>query len=251
MPRTRSLAWSELKIGVLTIVAIAIAAVAIFMLTGGRGLFLAALQPEDALPNVAGLKSGSPVRVAGVEVGTRQGVELVGEQVDVRSRSNKEHAQPHHRQSIARLGSVSLLGESAVDITPIDQGHADSGLGLCPAGPHAEGARRTSPIRPARASTRSPGCVEDVRGGQRHGRQADDRRAAVRGAAAVRGDGWRDDARASRRAAARSASSLNDPKAAEALEASLKNVEEMTRRINAGEGSLGKLLKDEAFSRSR
>ena len=36
MPRTRSLAWSELKIGILTIVAIVIAAVTIFMLTGGR-----------------------------------------------------------------------------------------------------------------------------------------------------------------------------------------------------------------------
>jgi len=33
MPRTRSLAWSELKIGVLTIVAIVIAAVLIFSLT--------------------------------------------------------------------------------------------------------------------------------------------------------------------------------------------------------------------------
>ena len=37
MPRTRSLAWSELKIGVLTIVAIAIAAMLIFMLTGSSG----------------------------------------------------------------------------------------------------------------------------------------------------------------------------------------------------------------------
>ena len=37
MPRTRSLAWSELKIGVLTIVAIVIAAVLIFVLTGTRG----------------------------------------------------------------------------------------------------------------------------------------------------------------------------------------------------------------------
>ena len=37
MPRTRSLAWSELKIGVLTIVAIVIAAVLIFSLTGTKG----------------------------------------------------------------------------------------------------------------------------------------------------------------------------------------------------------------------
>ena len=49
MPRTRSLAWSELKIGVLTIVAIVIAAVMIFSLTGGEGLLLAALHAEDAV----------------------------------------------------------------------------------------------------------------------------------------------------------------------------------------------------------
>jgi hypothetical protein len=34
------------------------------------------------------------------------------------------------------------------------------------------------------------------------------------------------------------------------LEASLKNLEEMTRRINAGDGSIGKLLNDETFTRS-
>ena len=32
--------------------------------------------------------------------------------------------------SIATLGSVSLLGESAVDITPSHAGHADSRMGL-------------------------------------------------------------------------------------------------------------------------
>jgi hypothetical protein len=37
MPRTRSLAWSELKVGVLTIIAIVIAAGTIILLLGGRG----------------------------------------------------------------------------------------------------------------------------------------------------------------------------------------------------------------------
>ena len=39
MPRTRSLAWSELKVGVLTIVALTIAAALIFSLTGAKGFF--------------------------------------------------------------------------------------------------------------------------------------------------------------------------------------------------------------------
>ena len=84
MPRTRSLAWSELKIGVLTIVAVVIAATTIFMLTGGRGFFWQRYNLKTRFDNVAGLKSGSPVRVAGVEVGIVTSVDdFVGEQVDV------------------------------------------------------------------------------------------------------------------------------------------------------------------------
>jgi hypothetical protein len=40
---------------------------------------------------------------------------------------------------------------------------------------------------------------------------------------------------------------LKDPKAADALEASLRNLETMTRQINGGEGSIGRLLKDDAL----
>jgi hypothetical protein len=83
MPRTRSLAWSELKVGVLSITAIVIAVVTIFMLTGGRGFFWQRYSLKTRFPNVAGLKAGSPVRLAGVEVGSVKSVDLTGEQVDV------------------------------------------------------------------------------------------------------------------------------------------------------------------------
>src|SRR6476661_5912353 len=123
MPRTRSLAWSELKIGVLTILAITIAAATIFMLTGGRGFFWQRYNLKTRFDNVAGLKSGSPVRVAGVEVGTVSSVDdFVGEQVDVVLEVNKSMRERIRTQSTAFLGSVSLLGESAVDITPSTQG---------------------------------------------------------------------------------------------------------------------------------
>ena len=68
MPRTRSLAWSELKIGVLTIVAVTIAMLTVFLLTGQRGFFWQRYSLKTRFGNVAGLKAGSPVRVAGVEV---------------------------------------------------------------------------------------------------------------------------------------------------------------------------------------
>src|SRR6185295_13069485 len=135
MPRTRSLAWSELKIGVTTILAIAIAAATIFMLTGGRGFFWQRYNLKTRFDNVAGLKSGSPVRVAGVEVGTVTSVDdFVGEQVDVTFEVNKSMSARITSGSVASLGSVSLLGESAVDITPSTKGTPIPEWGYVPPG---------------------------------------------------------------------------------------------------------------------
>ena len=83
MPRTRSLAWAELRIGALTIVALVIAAVLIFSLTGTKGFFWERYMLKTRLTNVVGLAPGSPVRVAGVQVGSIKAVQFAGEQVDV------------------------------------------------------------------------------------------------------------------------------------------------------------------------
>ena len=115
MPRTRSLAWSELKIGVLTIVAIAITAVLIFSLTGARGFFWQRYMLKTRFSNVAGLAPGSPVRVAGVEVGSVKSIDFAGEQIDVTFEVNKTVRDKITDRSTAVLGSVSLLGEGAVE----------------------------------------------------------------------------------------------------------------------------------------
>src|SRR5215213_1977683 len=122
MPRTRSLAWSELKIGVLTIFALVVLAVTIFLLTGGKGFFWQRYSLKTRFGNVAGLKPGSPVRVAGKEVGSVTGVDFAGEQVDIVFQVNKEIRDRITSESVATLGSVSLLGEGAVDVTPSTTG---------------------------------------------------------------------------------------------------------------------------------
>src|SRR6476646_4729738 len=118
MPRTRSLAWSELKIGVLTIIAVAIAAVLIFTLTGTRGFSWQRYTLKARFGNVAGLAKRSPVRVAGVEVGSVKEVAFADTQVDVVFDLREDLRNRITDKSVAMLGSVSLLGESAVDITP-------------------------------------------------------------------------------------------------------------------------------------
>ena len=81
-----------------------------------------------------GLKSGSPVRVAGVEVGSVTDVAFAGDQVDVPSRSTRTCGRGSPTNSTAVLGSVSLLGESAVDITPSSSGTPIPEWGYVPTG---------------------------------------------------------------------------------------------------------------------
>ena len=69
MPRTRSLAWSELKIGILAVAALVLAAMLIVAVGGQGGFSWQRYALKTKFANVQGLKSGAIVRVAGVEVG--------------------------------------------------------------------------------------------------------------------------------------------------------------------------------------
>ena len=69
MPRTRSLAWSELKIGIVAVAAIALAIILIVAVGGQGGFFWDRYELKTRFKNVQGLKSGAIVRVAGVYVG--------------------------------------------------------------------------------------------------------------------------------------------------------------------------------------
>jgi phospholipid/cholesterol/gamma-HCH transport system substrate-binding protein len=248
MPRTRSLAWSELKIGVLTSVALAIAAVAIFTLTGTKGFFWQRYHLKTRFPNAIGLSIGSPVRIAGVEVGSVRGIEIAGEEVDLVLEVNKEHRNQITTASVARLGSVSLLGEGAVDITPSTKGAPLPDWGYVTPG-RTPKAFADIADQASEGIDQINGLIRDVRAGKgTAGKLMTDERlyAELQQFVATAGLLTRE----LQQGRGTLGKLLKDPKAAESLEASVKNVEELTRRINAGEGSLGKLLNDETFSQS-
>src|SRR5829696_7848599 len=83
MPRTRSLAWSQLKIGLASIAALALAATLIFTLSGSGGFSWQRYTLKTVFTNISGLNEGSLVRIAGVAVGSVKKVELVGDKVEV------------------------------------------------------------------------------------------------------------------------------------------------------------------------
>jgi phospholipid/cholesterol/gamma-HCH transport system substrate-binding protein len=248
MPRTRSLAWSELKIGVLTIIAFVIASLTIFLLTGGRGFFWQRYNLKTRFGNVAGLKPGSPVRVAGVEIGSVKAVDLVGDKVDVSLEVNKEYRTRITDRSTATLGSVSLLGESAVDISPSTSGTPIPDWGYVPPGRTSASLSEISD-RAGQGIDELTALVGDVRRGKGTvGKlMTDDQLYAELNRFVATAGTLTRELQEGRGTLGRL---LKDPKAAQSLEASMDNIEEMTRRINAGEGSIGRLLKDDAFAQS-
>jgi phospholipid/cholesterol/gamma-HCH transport system substrate-binding protein len=248
MPRTRSLAWSELKLGVLSIVALVIFAVTVLMVMGGQGFFWQRYSLKTRFASVPGLKAGSPVRVAGVEVGSVDEVELTGDQIDVTFQVNKEVQDRITSSSVATLGSVSLLGEAAVDITPSSKGTPIPEWGYVPTGKTAAGLSDLTG-QAAEGIDEITKLVKDMRAGRGTiGKLMTDEQlyAELNKFVATAGEVTRT-IREGRGTAGRL---INDPKIANSLEASLKSLEEMTRRINAGEGSLGSLMKDDAFAKS-
>lgn len=245
MPRTRSLAWAELRIGLLTIAAIAIGAVTIFMLTGGKGFFWQRYHLKTRFENVAGLNPGSPVRVAGMEVGSVTEVQFAGEMVDVTLQVNKNMRDRITTASTASLGSVSLLGESAVDITPSSKGMPIPEWGYVravrPRGQIADVAEQA-----AQGVAQITSLVEDVRAGKGTvGKLMTDDRLYVELQQFVTTAG--ELARSIREGRGSIGKLINDRHTADSLEASLKNIESLTQQINSGQGSLGKLVKDSTF----
>jgi phospholipid/cholesterol/gamma-HCH transport system substrate-binding protein len=248
MPRTRSLAWAELKIGLMSVFALVVATAFIFLLTGSNGFFWQRYSIKTVFPDVAGLKEGAPVRVAGVEVGTVTGVEFSGDRVEVVMEVLKENRPRITNTSFATLGSVSLLGEAAVDITASSAGMPVPDWG------YVRSRRQTGSLTSV-ADTATAGLEEatalmkDLRAGRGTlGRLFTDDAlyreltGLVTSAEAVAGNLNQGRGTLGRL--------MTDPAAARSLESSLENLQAMTTRIRAGEGSLGKLLNDESVAAS-
>ena len=247
MPRTRSLAWSELKIGLLTLLAVGIAMLLIFMLSGEGGFSWQQYGLKGMFTSVPGLKPGAPVRVAGVEVGSVTSVDLNGDKVEVQMKVSKDVQGRITTASTASLGSVSLLGEAAVDITPATTGTPIPEWGYLKVVP-------------------APGINEVTSQATQGLQQATELLADIRMGRGTVGKLFTDETlyreiNSFVVAAEQVANSVNrgrgtlgrlaqDPAAAKALEASLQNLEAVTARIRSGEGSLGKLLNDDALSKS-
>ena len=248
MPRTRSLAFSELKIGILAVGAIVLAVMLILAVGGQGGFGWDQYELKTKFPDVKGLKSGAVVRVAGVEVGKVSDVQLAGSEVEVLLKVHEDNRARITSESRASIGSLSLLGEPVIDISPSTSGTPLNDGDFIPAG-------------------RAPGQLADVAEGATQSlEQVTMILRDVRSGKGTLGKLFTDDqiyrevsgliasagvvANELGRGQGTLAMLIRDPAAYRRFNAALGDLQETTRRITAGEGSLGRLLKDDALARS-
>src|SRR5581483_1483283 len=134
-------------------------------LTGSKGFAWQRYKLKTRFDNVAGLAPGSPVRLAGVEVGTVTGIEFAGTQVDVTFEVRRTMQPRITDKSVAAIASVSLLGESAIDITASAEGTPVPEYGYVPAG-RAKGSIADVSEQASAGIEQLTGLLKDLRAGK-------------------------------------------------------------------------------------
>ena len=248
MPRTRSLAWSELKIGIVAAASIGLAVMFVIAVGGQGGFSWEQYTLVTKFADVKGLKSGAVVRVAGVEVGKVDEVTLVGSEVEVRLKVNEENKSRITSESRASIGSLSLLGEPVIDVSPSTTGTPLKDGDFLPAG-RAPGPRADLAEGATQSLQQVTGILQDIRSGKGTiGKLFTDDQiyqevnGLIASAGIVAGDLGRGKGTIGML--------IKDPVAYQRFNSALGYLQETTRRINAGEGSLGRFLKDEALAKS-
>jgi phospholipid/cholesterol/gamma-HCH transport system substrate-binding protein len=248
MHRTHSLAWSQLKIGILGLAALALATMLILAVGGQGGFSWQRYALKTKFGDIVGIKTGAVVRVAGVDVGKVTEIAFAGPEVEVTLEVNEAQQERITENSRASIGSLSLLGEPLIVISPSSEGRRlqDGDYIQSSRGPAGIG-DMAAPV--SAAVEEATQLIQDVRAGKgTMGKLMTDEAlyrefnallASAEGVVAGinRGQGTlgklaRDDA------------------AYRQLNASLADLNEMTRRIRAGEGSFGQLLNDDALAKS-
>jgi phospholipid/cholesterol/gamma-HCH transport system substrate-binding protein len=248
MPRTKSLAWSQLKLGIVAVTAMVLASMLIIAVGGQGGFTWQRYELRTKFADVKGLKSGAVVRVAGVEVGKVTDVALAGQEVEVTLEVNEENQSRITTESRTSIGSLSLLGEPIIDITP-----STTGTPLKD-GDYIQSSRAAGQLSDvAESATQTleqlTGIVREVRAGKGTVGKLFTDEAVYKEMQRLIGSAEDVTAQLSR-GNGTLAMLVRDPVAYQRFNAALGDLQEMTKQIRAGEGSLGKLLNDDAFAKS-
>ncbi|HYH98558.1 MlaD family protein [Hyalangium sp.] len=204
-PRERRMAW---RAGIFVAAGLALAGVVVFFIGQETQLFEEHVTYRTFFPNVQGLTDESPVWLGGLEVGRVVAIAFTEESgdrgIEVRLRVSRKYADRVREDSVARLSSLGVLGEKAVDIS----------LGTAKARPTPDGGELRS----------------DTSG---------DLNALMQAAGQVMND-----SRAISSALRTAVETYADPRLAEDVSASLRSLRVLLEEVEKGDGVLHALIYD-------
>ena len=121
MPQPKQLSWTQLRVGLLILTSLVIFATVVFLMTG-EGLFERKYLISVFLKDAAGLKTGDPVRLAGIAVGNVAEMRISGSHdpqrsVEIVMRILRKYEREIRADSVASLDAEGLLGQRFVNIT--------------------------------------------------------------------------------------------------------------------------------------
>jgi phospholipid/cholesterol/gamma-HCH transport system substrate-binding protein len=121
VPSQQEVQWSQLKVGVLIIVALTALAALVFLMSGSSGgLFGGNLTLRSYFENSVGLKVGAPVNLQGVTIGNVKAIRIAPDRkltpVEVIMKVGARYRKVVHTDSKSSLETVGVLGDTVVDI---------------------------------------------------------------------------------------------------------------------------------------
>jgi len=117
---SRNIAWSQLKLGLIVLASLFLLAAGILRLGGNEGFFARTYTLYLHLENTFGLKIGSTVRLAGIQVGNVEDISFstdpANPEVIIRMDISRKYEDRIREDSTVSIRSLGLLGDKYVDI---------------------------------------------------------------------------------------------------------------------------------------
>jgi phospholipid/cholesterol/gamma-HCH transport system substrate-binding protein len=124
MPSQQEVRWSQLKVGLIVLIATVVLVTLLFLMTSSAGLGILShkLTITTYFENSAGLKPGAAVNLQGVTIGTVKTVTVIASPerkltpVRVVMKLNEKYSDELKKDSKASLTTIGVLGDTVVDI---------------------------------------------------------------------------------------------------------------------------------------
>jgi phospholipid/cholesterol/gamma-HCH transport system substrate-binding protein len=121
MAQRRSVAWTELRVGILVITSFALLALGIFFIGGSSGFLTPKYTVFAYFENANNLKAGAEVQLEGVTIGNVRKVSIAmspdpKKAVEVEMRLEQRYRNIIRTDSMLTIGTIGLLGDKFVDI---------------------------------------------------------------------------------------------------------------------------------------